>query len=764
MELACSQPGAPSHAPHSRYTHRNMEERVTDATAGESNNLWDRLRRRKVVQWGIAYAAGAWGLLQVMQFLADTYDWPAQVLRLVTLAFAIGLPIALVLAWYHGDRGHQKPVHTELALIALLLLLGGGALWLYGSHGARTQTTATAASPAAAPTAHTAAADTRPSVAVLPFENRSDEHKDAFFVDGIHDDILTQLTKIGAMKVIARTSVEQFRDTRLSTKEIGEKLGVTRVLEGSVQRAGDRVRVTAQLIDTVSDAHLWAESYDRELTAVNIFAIQSEVATSIAAALETTLTAAEKARVNIVPTRNLAAWEAFQLGRQRMARRTAETLSDAEHFFQQAIDLDPKFALAYVGLSDSLALQIEHAGAQEEVNLARADVAVATALELDPNLAEAWASSALIRSFRGQYDRADPLYRRSIALNPNYAAAYQRFSRNAGGLGHRDEALAAAEKAVALDPLSAIVNADVGRALVSVGRFDDAADRFRRANEIDPEMPMPYRQLGILDAYVRNRFADAVPLLQRAATLDPDNPILEFYLARLYLDLGDDVAATRVIEAARERWPDHGAVLMASAEMHMNSGEWDAALKDAQRLQALDSWTVDTDDVLRWLRDDDLKQGNYQAARLRYEKAYAVLLGPTPPTIDGSSWKAAIDVALVLQAAGDRATASALLDSAEQFIRTIPRLGVAGYGIADVQIHALRGEKSRALAALREAEQAGWRGPFWRYYRDFDPNLASIRNEPEFKAVFADIERDMARQRAKLAARPKDAPLDLASR
>ncbi|MCX7055383.1 MAG: hypothetical protein NTU56_14485, partial [Proteobacteria bacterium] len=421
------------------------------------------------MQWGIAYAAGAWGLLQVLQFLADTYEWPSQVLRLVTLAFAVGLPIVVTLAWFHGDRGHQRATRAELVILTLLLLLGAGALWLYGQRSHPIPPTVTAARSADTP----AAAEERPSIAVLPFENRSDQEKDTFFVDGIHDDILTQLTKIGAMKVIARTSVEQFRDTKLSTKEIGEKLGVTRVLEGSVQRAGDRVRVTAQLIDATSDAHLWAESYDRELTAANIFAIQSEVATSIASALETTLTAAEKARVNIIPTRNLAAWEAFQLGRQRMARRTAGTLADAEQFFQRAIDLDPRFALAYAGLADSLTLQIEHAGAPPEATLARADVAVGTALELDPNLAEAWAASALIRTFRNQYDRADPLYRRAIALNPNYAAAYQRFSRNTGGLGRRDEALAAAEKAVELDPLSAIVNTDVGRALMSVGRFDE---------------------------------------------------------------------------------------------------------------------------------------------------------------------------------------------------------------------------------------------------------------------------------------------------
>ena len=159
----------------------------------------------------------------------------------------------------------------------------------------------------------------------------------------------------------------------------------------------------------------------------------------------------------------------------------------------------------------------------------------------------------------------------------------------------------------------------------------------------------------------------------------------------------------------------------------MNRGEWDAALKDTQRLLALDSWTVDPDAVLRWLRDADLKRGDHQAARLRYAKTYPALLEPTPPTIDGSNWQAAIDVAPVLQAAGAGAAASALLDRAEKFIRTIPRLGLAGYGIADVRIHALRGEKREALAALREAEKAGWRGPNWRYYRDFDPNLASIR-------------------------------------
>jgi len=723
----------------------------------EEAGTWARLRRRKVVQWGIAYAAGAWGLLQVLQFLADTYDWPAHVLRLVTLAFAIGLPIALTLAWYHGDRGHQKPVRNELAIIALLLLLGGGALWLYGHRSTPAQTVAESATRAPTPAPTTAPSDTRPSIAVLPFENRSAKQEDAFFVDGIHDDILTQLTKIGSMKVIARTSVEQFRDTKLTTKEIGEKLGVTRVLEGGVQRAGDRVRVTVQLIDTATDGHLWAENYDRELTAANIFAIQSEVAAAIAGALKTTLTTSEKARVAAIPTQSLEAWEAYQLGKQRMAKRTSEALAEAEKFFRKAIDLDPKFALAWVGLADTLTLQVIYSGAPRAAALAGAEEAIAKALALDADLAEAWASSANIATDRGQLDRAEHGFRRAIELNPNYATAYHWFNIFWGYLGRNDEALVAAEKAVALDPLSAVINASLGNTLERLGRFKDAEARYLRAIEIDPSMSLAYGNLGSLQAYGVNRFAEAVQFIEMAMHLDPGSPRDLTTLAGLHLDLGDDIGAARLIESGRARWPDSGAVLFSSAYLDLYRGEQKAALHDAKEL--FDQ--IPRGPGLQLLRNADLLAGHPEVAYARYAKVYPELVDPKSPRVDGYNWSDAIDFALVLQNTGEGDAARLLLERSEPFMRARPRLGEVGYGISDVQIHALRGDKAKALAALRAAETAGWRGPFWRYYRDFDPNLASIRNEPEFKAVFADIERDMARQRAELAKRPKDAPLDL---
>jgi TolB-like protein/Flp pilus assembly protein TadD len=732
---------------------------VTDTPAErEDEGAWVKLRRRKVVQWGLAYAAGAWVLLQAVALVRDTFGWSHTIQQVVMLLLLIGLPVALVLAWYHGDRGHQRVTRSELAILTVLLLLGGGALWLYSHRSTPAQTATTSATTAPTPT--TVPADTRPSIAVLPFENRSDQEKDAFFVDGIHDDILTQLTKIGAMKVIARTSVEQFRNTKLTTKEIGEKLGVTRVLEGGVQRAGNRVRVTVQLIDTSTDGHLWAENYDRELTAANIFAIQSEVATAIAAALNATLTAGEKARVAAIPTQNLEAWEAYQLGQQRMAKRTSEALAEAETFFRKAIDLDPKFALAWVGLADTLDLQIQYSGAPRAATLASAEDAVAKALELDPNLAEAWASSAAIATDRWQFDRAEPMFHRAIELSPNYAPAYHWLAVMVGGyLGRYDEALVPAEKAVALDPLSAVINASLGSTLMGLGRFDEAEARYRRAIEIDPSMSLAYATLGQLKAYGMNRFAEAAPLLEKAVQLDPGSPRDLVTLARLHLDLGNDIRASHLLESGLTRWPDSDALLDGSAYSSLYRGDRERAKQDARKLFDL----VPVFGGLQLLRNGDLLAGHPELARARYAKVYPELLNPKSPRVDAYNCFDAVDFSLVLQHTGEGEAARVLLDRSEPFLRAMPRLGVGGYGIADVQIHALRGDKAKALAALREAEKAGWRGPYWRYYRDFDPNLASIRNEPEFKAVFADIERDMARQRAELAKRPKDPPLDLSA-
>jgi tetratricopeptide (TPR) repeat protein len=541
---------------------------------------------------------------------------------------------------------------------------------------------------------------------------------------------------------------------------VAKQLGVKSILEGGVQRGGDRVRVTVQLIDAATDAHLWAETFDRELTAENVFAIQSEVAAAIAGALRAELTAGEKARVDDVPTQSIEAWESYQLGKQRMARRSSESLAEAEQFFRQAIELDPQFALAHVGLADVLALQAIYSGAPRVAALTEADKSVAEALRLQPDLSEAWESAGAIAFLRRAYDDAGTKFRRAIEINPNNSTARHRYSLVLRDTGRHDESLEQTERAIALDPMSPILRVALGDSLQAQGRFRDAENAYRKAMTIDPLLPSSYSWLAILTAYALGRPADAVPLARKAMALDPGGPYSVFALAFLLDDLGESREAMQLSMDAARRLPDSSLVQWLAAVLQASAGEWKAASQSARKALANDPRDGF---ALNVLAIAELANGDASTARARYAKAYPELLAPEPPRVDSSNIFVAFDLARVLLKTGEDTRARQLLDSSEGAVRRMTRLGLFGYGIADVRIHALRGDKAKALAALREAEQAGWRGPLWRFSRDVDPALASIRDEPEFEAVFADIERDMALQRAKLAKLPKDAPLDAAA-
>ena len=725
---------------------------MTDATGRDKESTWATLRRRKVVQWAIAYAAGSWGLLQGLQFLAGAFEWPNVLLRLAAVALALGMPIVIVVAWYHGDRGEQRVTRVELAVVTLLFLVGGGVFWLYQ----RAESPALGAGAAVA-----RKSETRPSIAVLPFENRSARNDDAFFVDGIHDDILTQLSKVSALKVISRTSVEQFRDTKLPTKAMAEQLGVKSILEGGVQRAGDRVRINVQLIDADTDAHLWAESYDRELTAANIFAIQSEVAASIARALQTVLTPGELRRVQAVPTRSIEAWEAYQLGLRRRANRSNESIAEAAALLRKAIAADPNFAPAYAALADTLNLEVTYARVPWSSVSAEIASSAAKAVELDPSSPEALTALAGWSDSDGQFERADELYRRAIRLGPNYAHAYHWYSEFLVRRGRMQDAVNYELMALELDPLSAVGRLSLGEFYTMLGQFDEARTSYRKSIEIEPSMPMPYLGIGSNEAYVNGNIVTAIPWLERATVLDTSNPALAANVMLAYVDLGELEAArkrlTRALSATKGA--DNHFLGNIQAVLALYEGRDAEAASIARQTLAADPGDPLTTTLVR---NALLRDGKRSEARALLATSCPGL-GHEEPAVDRSCYRAAIDLALVLQQDGDATKAATLLDRAEAVIAGMPRLSWAGFGLADVQIHALRGHRSQALESLRRAQHDGWRGPLWRYYRDIDPNLESIRTEPEFKAVFADIERDMARQRTELAARAKDAPLDLGS-
>ena len=387
--------------------------------------------------------------------------------------------------------------------------------------------------------------------------------------------------------------------------------------------------------------------------------------------------------------------------------------------------------------------------------MAKAQEILDQALKLDPNLAEIHATLAKFAQERREFELAEVEYRRAIELNPNYATAHQWYGQLLSLTGRDAEALQSTRRALELDPLSVRLQFNLASGLSGFGRFDEALAGFNRARAIDPLSPLPYFGIGSVHATAFGRLDDAIPFIEKAFELDATGPRYATELARIYLDLEDDKRAAAM---ARSRGRGLGRRTRIRAYLHVYRGEQAEALGCARNVLRIDGRDWRT---LVLLRNARLAVRDPDAARAYYAGSFPELLTEGAPAVDPSNYNAAIDLSLVLQKTGEHTREAQLLDRSEVLLRASPRLGPWGYWLSDVQIDALRGNEEQALAKLREAEAAGWRGPYWRYYRDFDPNLASIRNEPEFKAVFADIERDMAQQRARLAARPKDAPLEL---
>jgi TolB-like protein len=455
---------------------------VNDEQAEHPAAGWrDALRRRKVVQWGIVYVAGAWGFLQGLEYLSGTYDWPRQIQQQVTLALLIGLPIALVLAWYHGDRGHQRITTPEFAILTLLLLLGGGAFWYYQ----RTSEVGNDAAPTTAdttgPPASSAAPDARPSVAVLPFADLSQARDQEYLGDGLAEEILNQLAQVPALRLVGRTSSFSFKGKSEDLRTIGGKLGVAHLLEGSVRKDGNQLRVTAQLVRANDGTHLWSKTYARELR--DVFKMQDEIARDVAQALSVKLDAVTLNRAQ-GGTTNIDAYDRYLRWRQLFL----SDKWDAEHERQrvqlarEAVAFDPKFVLAW----DALAISLQ--GLVGWVDDAQAEQLRAEAGQIRARIAQLAPDHWSVKR-----ERAYSLWREgkraeaiavakeimdSVPLTYEHASPYSNLIFAAG---HLDETVALDEQLRAIDPLAMFLSRSLQFDYIAARRYDEAEAEYRRS-------------------------------------------------------------------------------------------------------------------------------------------------------------------------------------------------------------------------------------------------------------------------------------------
>jgi TolB-like protein/Flp pilus assembly protein TadD len=571
--------------------------------------LHGELKRRRVFRVAVVYGAVAFVVAQAADIAFPALQLPAWTVTLVVVLAILGFPLALVLAWAFeitpegvvrttvADAGGTGPgsapwTSERIAAVGgvLVLALAGGAFMVFagplqraggdGGEGggapgaAATAGTAGAAGAAgaegaagAAGAAGTAgvgagipalAAASRldHSVAVLPFEDLSPGGDHGWFSDGMTEDIQTQLSRIANLKVIGRTSVMRYKGTAKTAREIGEELAVATILEGSVRRMGDRVRVTAKLVHAATDEQMWAESFDRELTPTDIFRIQSEIARQIAAALETRFSPEQRARLALAPTTSLGAYDLSLRGRHHAHRLTRDDLDRAIALYREALALDPGFARAYAELAFAFAAMDGYHGAGRQW-LDSAEVAGRRAIELDPAAADGYAALALAQWNAGRVREGIATYGQALAIRPNDPMALWGLSFAHWLLGDMEGALGLARRSVELDPASPHLVTMLGRCLLSTGQLEAGERMLRYALELQPDFPWAHQDLVWFYAWT-GRVEEAEEQWRIASELFPGSPQILNGGAVLAVLQGDDLTAVGLADRIVSRTPDWG--------------------------------------------------------------------------------------------------------------------------------------------------------------------------------------------------------------
>jgi adenylate cyclase len=415
------------------------------------------------------------------------------------------------------------------------------------------------------------------SIAVLPFDNLSRDPDNAFFTEGVQDEILTRLAKVADLKVIARTSTRKFKSAPENLPDIAKQLGVANILEGSVQKAGDQVRVNVQLINALTNAHIWAEIYDRKLT--DIFAVESDIAKTIAEALQAKLTGSEKAMMAVQPTRDTTAYELYHKGRSHWEKRSGDNLPKAIAFYEQAIAHDPKYALAYAGLANSYVLLPFYGSMPQREAMPKAREAALKALQLDPNLAEARNALGKILICNDlDLSGAAREFQRAIELQPNNATAHQWYGNGPlDALSRFDQAIAETKRAVELDPLSPIINNDHANPFYYARRYDEAVAQLKKAIDLDPAFFYSRQNLGLV-LQAKGDLAGAIAEFEKARQLTGD-PLYVVLLAVAKTKMGDKNIAQQAFAELDKANRDRQGLAYDRALLYLGIGNKEEALR-----------------------------------------------------------------------------------------------------------------------------------------------------------------------------------------
>ena len=572
----------------------------------------------------------------------------------------------------------------------------------------------------------------RDFIAVLPFKNRSNKEDDAFFVEGIHDDLLTRVSKIKGIKTISRTTVMEYRNTNKNTKVIAKELGVSVFLEAGVQRAGNQIRINAQLIDAKYDEHLWAETYTRELSAENIFIIQSEITAAIADQLQVIFKNRDTLNANSPPTQNMAALEAWFNGRAQSNLGTSAGYDKAIDYFLHATVLDPNFAEAHAALAQSYLLQIYHKGLSIEQQTTLAEPFVRRALELDDRESNAYLALGTLKRYQSQFEEATAAYEKAIELNANNVEAYANYANMlTWELKDNSPAILLLEKAVALDPKNAAMQHMWGTTLLMENLTHKAKQVLETLTETHPDYVPGYRELGAV--YSFGYFGEdlAIRSYRKALALDPENPALYRALAESYLFLGDGVSFLYWNKLHIENTKTiKDEIVYHALDLFVSGDQKGAATLFAQDTK-ISLWApISFYFAASWYAE----QGDIDAAYSHYATAFPELLLPETK-IDARSFPVAVGFSEFLILKGEQALADNLLERALPVVLAGKGSKFDSYIENVIHYWLLKGDTEKAMEALRTYADAGYEINFLKEnfaYPDAIAIYDALKHDAEF--------------------------------
>ena len=572
--------------------------------------FFGELKRRNVYKVAVAYAVVAWLLMQVASQIFPFFEIPNWVVRLVILLLVIGFPIALIIAWAFevtsegiksteaADAAGQRSRGAAWIYVVLIAAALSVGLFFVGRYTAGHATARSASEEQRlVKQSEVATAGPDKSIAVLPLINESGDPKDEYFSDGLSEELIAALAQISGLKVIGRSSSFRFKDRKEEPRAIGEKLGVSTLLDGTVRKQGDRVRIVAELVNAADGIQLWTQTFDRQLK--DIFAVQEEIAKAVAESLKVTLLGSQNSPSQIA-TNNVEAHNAYLQGHFYFLRRNVDDYSKAISFFDRAIELDPNYALAYAERAEAWTMIGDLTG-QRPTAYPKARNDAERAVAIAPGLAEARAALGWVRFF-GEWKFADGLseLKRAKELSPTNPTANDLLARVIVYLGRIDEAERQAREAVELDPLSVSTQFNLARVLFIAGKLDQADAAGRKVAELQPSSSSSHRW-QVLVAFQRGDGKAAL----REAQLEPDDGFRSFELALAYHILGErkeaDAALADLIAHARDGFA------YQIAQIYAVRGEADKAFEWLQiSFDDHDGGTLSlsVDPLLRGLRDD----------------------------------------------------------------------------------------------------------------------------------------------------------------